>query len=53
VETHDAVVRPPSSRDDGEAEDEKPVREERSEDGRLGDDDLAGAEREHDDEELG
>ena len=52
-EAHHAVSRRERARDDREAEHEQRVREQRAEDRRLRDDDLAGREREEDDEELG
>ena len=53
LEAHDAVLCLAGARDDREAEYEERVREQRAEDRRLGDDDLAGGEREEDDEQLG
>ena len=53
LEAHDAVLGLAGARDDREAEHEERVREQRAEDRRLGDDDLAGGEREENDEELG
>ena len=52
MEAHHLVVGGPGARDDREPEDEQRVREQRAEDRRLRDDDLAGREREEDDEEL-
>ena len=52
-EAHHAVSRRERAGDDRQAEDEQRVREQRAEDRRLCDDDLAGREREEDDEELG
>ena len=48
-----AVVGVARPADDREAEHEQRVREDRADDRRLRDDDLAGREREDDDEELG
>ena len=51
-EAHDAVPRPRGAGDDRQAEHEQRVREQGAEDRGLGDNDLAGREREEDDEEL-
>ncbi len=52
AEAHHAVVGASRAGDDGQSEHEQRVREQRAEDRRLGDDHLAGGEREADDEEL-
>ena len=52
-EAHRAVRGGAGAGDDREAEDEQAVREERTEDRGASDDELAGREREKDDEELG
>ena len=53
VEAHDAVACNACPGHDRQAEHQQRVREQRAEDRRLGDDDLAGREREQHDEELG
>ena len=53
VEAHHAVGAPARAGEDHEAEHEQRIGEDRADDRRLRDDDLAGGEREHDDEELG
>ena len=52
VEAHDAVLGAPRAGDDREPEHEERVREQRAENRRLRDDDLACAQREDHDEEL-
>ena len=52
LEAHDAVLCMAGARDDRETEYEECVREQRAEDRRLGNDDLACGEREEDDEQL-
>ena len=53
AEAHRVLARSPRACDDRESQDEQRIGEERAEDRRLRDDDLAGGEGEEDDEELG